>query len=124
MDENIIKTLCKASYEEKKYIYQKCFSLGSVNTKNMNDRLVLLSLLALVYKKMKLKNPNTTVLELLLKITGETKQNTMYYNFLESVAIISEDFSYDIDKIDSCGMKTSQEIINKIKEILNQWLPF
>ena len=43
---------------------------------------------------------------------------------LENLSILIEDFSYDCTEIDSCGLKTSQEIVNKIKEILNTWIPF
>ena len=65
-----------------------------------------------------------TPLKLLMKLTGEEKSNSGFYQFLEALAILVEDLSYGCTKIDTCGMKTSQEIINKIKEILSQWLPF
>ena len=128
MDENKVIDLSaqlnKLEYENRRDVYQRTFSLGYLASEEMNDRLVLLSLIALVYQKMKAKEKDITALVVLLRITGEKEKNTAYYQFLESLAIITEDFSYGIKKIDACGLKTSQEIINKIKELLNTWIPF
>jgi len=116
--------LNKLEYEDRRDVYQRTFSLGYLCSEEMNDRLVLISLVALVYQKMKLKDKDITPLTVLLKITGEKDKGSVYYQFLESLAIIAEDFSYGIKKIDACGLKTSPEIINKIKELLNTWIPF
>ena len=109
---------------DKRSVYQKVFSLGNFESIDMNDKLMLISLTALTYRKMKEKDVEMTPLKLLMKITGEEKSNSAFYQFLEALAILVEDLSYGCTKIDPCGMKSSQEIINKIKEILNTWLPF
>lgn len=119
----LIEQINKLDYNEKKNIYQAIFSLGYISTEEMNDRLVLISLVALSYKQLKLKDKTLTPLKLLEKITGH-KPGSSFYEFLIALSIIVEDFSYGIKKIDTCGLKTSQEIINKIKELLNTWLPF
>ncbi len=111
-------------YTDKLSAYNKIFSLGKFNSDNMNDKLVLISLVALANKMMKEKDATMTPLKLLMSITGQIKDNSGFYQFLESLSIIIEDMSYGCKKIDACGMKTSQEIINKIKEILDTWLPF
>jgi len=121
---DIANQLNKLTYEEKRDVYQRTFTLGYLNSEEMNDRLVLISLLALVYQKMKLKEKDITPLKVLTKITGEKESDSVYFQFLETLAIIVEDFSYGMKKIDACGFKTSPEIINKIKEILNTWIPF
>jgi hypothetical protein len=121
---DISNQLNKLTYENKRDVYQRSFSLGYLNSEEMNDRLILISLVALVYQKMKLKEKDITPLIVLVKITGEKEENSVYYQFLEALAIIVEDFSYGIKKIDACGFKSSPEIINKIKEILNTWIPF
>jgi hypothetical protein len=59
-----------------------------------------------------------------MKLTDQKADNSAFYQFLESLAILTEDLSYGTTHIDSCGLKTSQEIIVRIKEILGQWLPF
>lgn len=121
---SLANQLNKLSYEEKLELYQRVFSLGNLASEEMNDRLILISLVALVYQKMKLQDKNVTPIAVLLKITGEKDTNSVYYQFLETLAIIAQDFSYDVKKIDTCGFKTSQDIINKIKELLNTWIPF
>jgi hypothetical protein len=121
---DIVNQLNKLTYEEKKDVYQRMFTLGYLNSEEMNDRLILISLIALVYQKLKLKEEDITPLKILIKITGEKESNSGYFQFLEALSIIVEDFSYGMKKIDACGFKTSPEIINKIKEILNSWIPF
>lgn len=110
-------------YVDRKDVFDKNFSFDNVG-EDLNDKLVLISLVSLTYIKMKEKSPLITPLEILCSITGERKSNTFMYKFLENISIIVENFTYGITKIDSCGLKNSTEIINKIKEILGKWMPF
>lgn len=112
------------SYEEKLKVYTKCFSIGNFLSKHVNERLILLSLLSLTYFKLKEKDKNIKPVDVLIKITNGKKDDTFFYQMLESLSILVEDFGYNCNKADSCGLKNSQEIINKIKEILNTWIPF
>lgn len=121
---NITLQIDALEYSDKKEVYQKIFSLGNLESSDMNDRLILISLLGLTYQKMKEKDSMITPLAILMKITGQSKDGSYFYQFLEALSIITEDFSYGVKKFDSCGLKTSQEIINKIKELLNTWMPF
>lgn len=114
----------KLDYSSKKELYNKIFSIGNFFSDDMNERFMLISLVSFTYKKMKEKNPSVTVLQILLNITKQKVDNSGYYQCLESIAILVEDFSYGVTKVDSCGFKSSQEIINKIKEILSSWVPF
>lgn len=111
------------SYEDKKKIYTKCFSTGYINPGVLNDKLILISLISLSVNKLKVKNPTITTLDFLAKITN-TQKDSSFYSFLEGFSIVVDDFAYEIVKFDSCGLTTSQDIINKIKELLNSWLPF
>lgn len=120
----IVREIELLSTEEKSKIYQSCFSIGYFGGDNLNDVLILISLLTLTYKKLKEKDKTLTPLKLLLKITGQKEDSSAFYSFLESLSFFIEDISYNAKKIDSCGLNTSQEIINKIKEILNTWIPF
>ena len=128
MDKNAVDSLVigfdALDYTDKLSAYNKTFSLGNFNSEDMNDKLVLISLVALANQKMKEKDATMTPLKLLMSITGQIKDNSGFYQFLESLSIIVQDMSYGCTKIDPCGMKTSQELINKIKEILDTWLPF
>jgi len=109
--------------EDKKRIFQKLFSSGSLSI-DFNDKLVLISLIALVSKKLKAKNPSLTTLAILMKINGQKEDDSAFYNFLESMSILVDDLAYGSDKFDSCGLTSSDEIIKKIKHLLGLWLPF
>lgn len=128
MDKNAVQSAVSTfeglEYTDKLSAYQKVFSLGNFTSEDLNEKLVLISLTALTYQKMKEKDSEITPLKILMKITGQIKDNSGFYQFLEALSILVTDMSYGCTKIDACGMKTSQEIINKIKEILDTWLPF
>lgn len=111
-------------YKDKRDIFEKCFSIGNFGTQNVNDILILLSLVSLTFLKLKEKDPNVTPLSILTKITNQRQDNSEYYKLLESLSILVEDLTYNCTKADNCGLNNSQEIITKIKEILNTWLPF
>lgn len=122
--DSAVSSLEKLEYIDKLNAYQRVFSIGSFASDDMNEKLVLLSLVALVTQKMREKDSQETPLKILMKITGQVQDNSVFYQFLEALSIIVEDLMYGTKKIDSCGLTTSQEIINRIKEILNTWLPF
>lgn len=123
-NDELVKQIDNLSYEEKLDLYNRSFSIGCFVSKNINDRLILLSLISLTYFKLKQKDPNVKPIDILCKITNTKKDNSIFYQALESLSLIVEDFGYDCNTADSCGLKTSTEIINKIKEILNTWSPF
>lgn len=102
--------------------YRKNYTIGVYY--NLTDRLVLISLICFAYKNLKLKNKDLTFLELLLKITKDFKPSKVFSEHLENLAIICEDFYYGTKTVENFGVKDSKEIINKIKEILNNWYPF
>ena len=122
--DDLIIQFTKLDYFDKYRAYQKTFSLGNLASNDMNEKLVLISLVALVTSKMREKDSQTTPLKILMQITGQIQDNSYFYQFLESLSIIVEDFMYGCKKFDPCGLKSSQEIINRIKEILSTWLPF
>ena len=122
--DDVHKTLNNLDYYDKHSVYQKVFSLGNLASDDMNEKLVLISLVALVTQKMREKDPTNNPLKILMQITGQIKDNSFFYQFLESLSIIVEEFMYGCKKFDPCGLKSSQEIINRIKEILSTWVPF
>lgn len=121
--DSVVFNLETMEYTDKMSVYAKVFSMGNLSS-DMNDKLVLISLVALTTNKMREKDSTITPLKILMKITGTIKDNSAFYQFLEALSIIVEDISYGCKKFDTCGMKSSEEIINKIKEILDTWLPF
>lgn len=109
-------------YEAKKELYDKLFSLG-VMGEHMDNKLILISLLGLTYQKVKEKNPNVTPFAILQQISGKYKDD-LYKQTLEALSILVQDFVFGHVEISSCGLKSSNEIIEKIKQILNTWTPF
>ena len=109
-------------YLSKERIYKRLFSFG--NIPGLDNKIQLISLLALTSNKIKQKNPKITSLDILMKITHQDKDDSGFYQFLETLAIISDDLSYQCTEFNAYGCKSSEEVINKIKEILNTWLPF
>lgn len=110
-------------YKEKLLLFKRCFGISNFGP-DLNDTLILISLVALVTSKMRDKDPEVTPLKVLIKITNVYDRTSAVYQMLENLSILVEDLTYNQIKIDNCGLKTSQEIINKIKTILDQWLPF
>ena len=120
-----VDTLLSMSYEDKRDVHSRVFSIGVLNgIISVNDKLILLSLISLMYLKLREKNPDVTPLKILMQITGQRKDNSHFYFMLEGLSILVEDLCDKCNVADSCGLKTSQEIVSKIKEILNTWLPF
>jgi len=111
------------TYDQKRDLYIKSFSFGSIG-KNVNDKLILISLLSVTYMKMKVNKPDITVLDILKSITKQAPDNSSFYQLLEALSIVVEDYSYGCTEADTCGLHTSQEIIEKIKRILESWIPF
>lgn len=112
-------------YKERKQIYSTHFATCSTLDQDLNTKLALVSLLCLVIDKTRDKKPDITsieVIEMIVKHKLNPKEG--FDNYLIGLAVICEDFMYGCTKFDACGFKTSQEIVAKIKEILESWIPF
>lgn len=123
MQPNLLSQIQQFNYEDKRQVYQNLFSTGYLSLK-LNDKLVLISLIALAHQKLKIKTPDLTILKFLIKLTNPSEEDASFRSFLEALSFLVEDLTYGTEVFDSCGLKTSQEIITKIKELLSQWLPF
>ena len=121
--DDLIEEVKNLSFEDRARLYTICFGFGALASKELNTKLILISLIALTSNKLKEKNPKMTTLDLLVKITGK-KPGTFDYTALENLAIVTDDLSYNIDIFDPCGLTNSTDIINKIKELLQTWTPF
>lgn len=113
------------TYEEKIGFYLKNFSTGAFSSGKLSNKLALISLICLVTKKLREKDGNLTVKTVIEKIL----QRPLFYTeafdaFLIGLSIICEDFLYETNEIDNFGFTESKQIIAKIKELLNEWLPF
>lgn len=125
MDSNeIVKALQAMSYQEKNEVFSKVFSLGTFSSDTVNDKVILISLTSLLYIKMKAKKQSVTPLQILMKISEQKADNSIFYQMLETLSVLVEEFSFQCKTASPYGLKTTQEIINKIKELLSAWIPF
>ena len=97
------------TYKELKEIYSKYFTL--------------VSLICLLTDASKKKNPDATCYQVIMKVL-ELSKSALPEQDVIGLAIVCEDFLNNSTKFNNCGLKTPDEIIGKIKEILDQWLPF
>lgn len=111
--------LDKLSYKQLAQLYNKYFSLGNLGG-NINLKFALISLLGNIVTQLKKKNPDVTYYEILNKIATGTGAPD---EFIQVVAIIAEDFAYNCTDFPTFDLKP-KEMITKIKEILNMYLPF
>lgn len=111
------------NYDEKKRLYTMCFSSGYFPSGSLNDKLAIVSLVGLSVSKLKLQNPEMTTLEFLSRVTG-VKEESNGWKYIEAFSILVDDMCYEITKYDTFGLKNSKDIVNKIKETFETWLPF
>lgn len=112
------------NFKELQQFYTENYSLGYLNSYNghstIESRFILISLVNLAYSKLKLKNPDLTRYEFLVKLT---KNNSLPDKFLKGLAIVCEDFAYGCDNYPNFGLK-GNDILKEIQGILNSYLPF
>lgn len=107
------------TYIELKKIYSEYFSLGYLGN-DISKKFALISLICYVTYKSKLKHPDTTPYEIIMKLS---KDMGLPENFIKGLSIICDDYLYQCTEFPTFGLK-GKEILEKIKEILNSYLPF
>lgn len=112
----------KPTYQELSDIYSKYFSLGYLNT-DTGSKFALISLTCFLTRQARLKNPDATPYQVLMKIIGDTPENKSW-EFVKSISIICDDFMKQTSDFLTFEMSTSRDMVLKIREILNAYLPF
>ena len=111
-------------FKELQQLYSKNFSLGYINSGNgrssIENRFVLISLISYITYKAKLKNPDTTYYEIIMKLN---KNLGLPDDFIKGLAIVCEDFSYQCTEFPTFGLK-GQDIIKEAVSILKSYMPF
>ena len=111
------------SYEELRVIYQEYFSMKYACP--MEDKLALIGLIGYLTAKLRLKHPDITCWEVISKIAFKDGTYTdEYVQSLRGLSIICEDFMYGVTKFPKFGFENDKDIIKKVKEILDTWVPF
>ena len=115
------------TFEELRKFYSDNFSIGYLNPQPKNGhssferKLILISLINYLYQKNKPKNPDLTYYSLIYKLSDKLG---VPGDFIESLAIICEDFAYGVyEEFPTFGLK-GKEIISEIREVLSSYVPF
>ena len=69
------------------------------------------------------KNPDITCYEVIKKIIAKGGPQ-LTDDYLFGLSIVCEDFLKGSTKFNTCGLKTAKDMVEKINEILEKWLPF
>lgn len=105
------------SYKELRKLYSDNFSLGYLNT-DIKSKFALISLICYTVRKLKEKKPDVTYYQVVNKLAEGLPESFVY-----SLAIICEDFAYECKEFPTFDL-TNKQIVPKIKEILNSYMPF
>lgn len=112
------------NFRELDQFYSENFSLGYINGSTsrspFENRIVLISLVCYVTYKTKLKNPDITHYEIIMKLS---KNLGLPDEFIKGLSIICKDFSYQCTEFPTFGLK-GQDILKEIISILNSYIPF
>lgn len=112
------------SYEELRGVFNEYFSMFNF-TSSLEDRLALIGLICYLTDKLRIKHPDITCWEVIAKIAfKEGNYTDDYVKSLRGLSIICEDFMQGVSKFPKFGFENDKEVLNKIKEILGNWLPF
>ncbi len=106
-------------FEDLNNLYKQNFSLGYLG-KSIENKLALISLICYVTYKYRLKKPDVTYYQVIMKICDGLGFSE---DLIKALAIICEDFGYMCTEFPTFGLK-GNEVINKIRELLNNYLPF
>lgn len=111
-------------FKELQRFYSENFSLGYINSghdrSSIEERFVLISLIDFITYKAKLKNPDVTHYEIIMKLN---KNLGLPDEFIKGLAIVCEDFAYQCTDFPTFGLK-GNDIIKQAVSILKSYMPF
>ena len=110
------------SYKDLQNVYLKWFSLGGI-AGEIDNKFALISLICALTAAQKNKNPDITCYEVIKKIIAKGGPQ-LTDDYLFGLSIVCEDFLKGSTKFNTCGLKTAKDMVEKINEILEKWLPF
>ena len=111
--------LHSVDFKELTSIYSRHYSIGRLSNK-LNDKFILISLVAFLTNAAKKKTPDDDPYVVLKKVLIEGHCDT----YLKPLCILVKDLMYGCSEFDSCGCKSTKEIVEKINELYKELLPF
>lgn len=108
-------------YEKMQEMYRDNFSLFFLGN-DISNKFALISLVCYITNKLKKKKPDITHWTVLYKINS-TINKPVPEDWLKRLAVICSDFGYGCKEFPTFGLDDKQ-IPSKIKELIDEWLPF
>ena len=105
-------------YEQLQEIYQKYFSMGYIGI-DFESKLALLSMICYITEQMKAKKPDVTHYQVIRNIV----KSSWPEDLIKGVAVVCSDMSYGCSKFPTFGL-TNKQMVAKIKELADNYLPF
>lgn len=105
------------SYKDMEKNYQ-IYSLGFLG-EDISIKFAIISLVGYITYTLRKKKPDVTCYQILKKIVGETFPE----DYIKGISVVCEDFMYGCTKFPTFGLKNT-EMPNKIKDLLQNFLPF
>jgi hypothetical protein len=110
------------TYTELKEYYEKYFSLGGLCT-DIGNKFALVSLICFLTSQARKKSPDANCYQVIMKVIDK-KEHKYNMDFIKGLSIICDDLMLNTSEFLTFDMKSSKEMVNKILEILNTWVPF
>lgn len=125
-ESELFTEISKLNFEQKQKLFTKFFTTGYQSDRKLDTKLELIKLICFVTSKMRQQDKAITPKIVIERITNKQLDNPALgvQTYLAGLAIACEDFLYEVDDIKVDGFKNSQEIIARIREILDGWFPF
>lgn len=114
------------SYQDKKNMYTRYFSSGNNTTQSFNDKMELLTLICFLTQQMKKKDSEKytcakDVLDMIFKDSLEWSDS----DYVIGLGIVADDLMFGTNEISKpANYNNAKEIVNRIKELVEQWMPF
>ena len=118
MTENSQKT-----YNEKLEVFNSMFCTATNTSESFDEKLRFINLVCYLTFVMKSKKPETykTTKDVLMAIFDDNLEGT---GLNDGFCIICDDMLYGVTTISNPGFKTIKDLIQEIKKLTSQWLPF
>lgn len=127
LNEYRINDVCNSfnllTYDEKKAFINRTFGFRLLTVPDLDNRLVLVSLLNAIFRAYKKNHPEETMDAFIPKLLKDKLcdlDKEWFVNFLP----FAESLAEGCDKVNTFGLKTAGDFKNEICKILNLLLPF
>lgn len=118
------------TYKRRKELYNLFFSSNSNTTCSYQDKLKLYTLICCLTQALNKKTPEKyestlQVLSAIYNRNFENEAESSFRDYIFAISIVCDDLLYGTkDEIPRPNNETGVELVEKIKQLISQWLPF